>query len=249
MFWFFIGLIVTVVFIGLVLFAISLSGGKGKSNREDRDNYNQFINTTNYNGPHLTYEEYKGYAAERSITIILEWLAEELEGTKAISNVTIPSGKDKNGKQRTIEIDHIFFTRSGLFVIETKSRAGKIYGTEEDDEWYQVLGQYDEIQHNFYNPIKQNATHIRVLQRLLRLDNLKCYSLVVFEDGDISNIESDIVIKPSKLEMRIKKEMNETIYSQQDIDGFYTRIKYYKEHPPATKEEHIKNVHSRDYDA
>ena len=71
----------------------------------------------------------------------------------------------------------------------------------------------------------------------------------VFEDGDISNIESAIVIKPSKLEQRIKKEMNETIYSQQDIDGFYTIIKYYKEHPPATKEEHIKNVHSRDYDA
>ena len=240
-------LIVSAVVVLLVVALIIV--GVSTSNKNNDINKNHHIHFSSSSGDELTYEEYKGFYAERSVASSLSNLSLIIDGSHVINSVTIPSGKDKNGVQRTIEIDHILFTRSGLFVIETKSRAGRIYGDIDDDNWYQVLGRYDNIEHKFYNPIKQNNTHIRVLKRLLRNDNLKCFSLIVFEDGNIRGIDSDQVITKDELNKKIKESIGNQVYSQQDVDGFYTRIKYYKDHPPVTKEQHIKNVHSRDYDA
>ena len=181
----------------------------------------------------------------------LSEIANKIGGCHLINNIMIPSGKDRNGNQRTTEIDHILFTPSGLFVIETKSIAGTIYGEEEDDRWSQVLGWDDEIENDFYNPIKQNDIHIRALKKLLRKDNLICYSCIVFDDGDISNIDSDLVITSDELEDFILDTAVEQKYNATDLEGFYKRVLYYKEHPPKTKDEHIREIHKNhdDYDA
>ena len=42
--------------------------------------------------------------------------------------------KDEEGYSS--EIDHILITKAGVFVIETKSNYGKIYGNENDIMWY-----------------------------------------------------------------------------------------------------------------
>lgn len=252
MVWVIVGIIAAVVIIGIIV-AVAASGRSEDYHDRGSSNYHSSgldTSSSDLHGEVLTPEEYKGYAAERSIAILLDDISSKIDNSFLINNVTIPSGKDKNGKQRTIEIDHVLFTPSGLFIIETKSRAGTIYGDEEDDEWSQVLGWEDEIEHTFFNPIKQNDIHIRVLKRLLRNDRLVCYSCIVFEDGDISNVDCNIVITPEELEDFIFDCVGDNIYNPQDLRGIYTRIQYYKEHPPVTKEEHIKNVHSRnDYDA
>ena len=242
--WIIFGIIATVI-VAIVIIAIVVSNksGGGSSSRHS----DHFISTSHTSmtpvGSILTPEEIKGEWAENRIAKLLNKISSEIPDSYVINNVTIPSGRDRNGNNRTTEIDHILFTKSGLFVIETKSRTGTIYGNEEDDDWSQTLGKYDEIEHTFFNPVKQNDIHIRVLRRLLRIDDLICFSCIVFEDGDISNVESDLVIYPDDLEDFILDLLGEEAYNSQYVLNLYTRIKYYKDHPPKTKEEHIREVH------
>lgn len=247
-----IALVVVAVIVLIIVVGIIVSndgGGSSRSNRNYRDRSSPRLPPST--GPTLTPEEYKGFYAERSIAIMLKEIADKIGGCYLINDVLIPSGKDRNGNQRTVEIDHILFTPSGLFVVETKSRAGTIYGAEEIDKWIQVLGWENEIEHEFFNPIKQNDIHIRALKRLLMKNDLTCYSCVVFEDGDISRIESEIVITPDELRNFVLDTAVDRKYSQGDLIGFYTRVQYYKDHPPKSKDEHIREIHRihNDYDA
>lgn len=243
--------------VGIIVVAIVLS--KKSSNKQTKTEIRKSIEEKDYikndassreSSNYISLEEYKGYEAERYISLNLKRIANEIGNSYLINNVIIPSGKDSEGNERTVEIDHILFTPSGLFVVETKSRAGTIYGEEEDDDWYQVLGYEDIREHRFYNPIKQNDIHIRALRRLLNKKDLVCYSCIVFEDGDISNIDSDLVIEPSELDGFIIDSAVEDIYNQQDLLVMFNRIQYYKDNPPKTKEAHIQEVHkNHGYDA
>lgn len=185
----------------------------------------------------------KGQQGEEEAKKLLEEISKEINDSYLINNVYIPSYKDRNGNLRTIEIDHLLITRSGIFVIETKSRSGVIYGNELDDNWTQVLGYENEIKHTFFNPIKQNDTHIRVLKRVLRQEKLQCFSCILFIDGDISNIESDLVFNKMKLKEYIFDQVEEIIYDKEFVFSLFNRINYYKEHPVVSKEDHIKEIH------
>jgi restriction system protein len=88
-----------------------------------------------------------------------------------IKDVTIPSGKGST------QIDHILVSRYGVFVIETKNMAGRIFGGEYDNLWMQVLYKH---KHNFQNPIKQNDGHVRALKKLIDIKNDRLFSIVVF---------------------------------------------------------------------
>ena len=54
----------------------------------------------------------------------------------------------------TSQIDHIFIHPTGIYVIETKNSTGRIYGSEGDQEWTQVL-HYGKKKYKMYNPLKQ----------------------------------------------------------------------------------------------
>lgn len=65
----------------------------------------------------------------------------------------------------TSEIDLVMIHERGIIVIENKNYMGYIYGAEEDLYWTQVIGRGE--RRSFYNPVKQNQTHIRYLRCLL----------------------------------------------------------------------------------
>lgn len=56
------------------------------------------------------------------------------------------------------QIDHIVVSPYGVFVIETKGYKGWILGGENSEYWTQTIYK---SKHQFYNPIKQNAGHVR----------------------------------------------------------------------------------------
>ena len=64
-------------------------------------------------------------------------------------NVTLPT---VNG---TTQIDHVFVSEFGVFVVETKNIGGQIFGGEHDREWTKVFpgGQ----KHKFQNPLHQTT--------------------------------------------------------------------------------------------
>lgn len=76
---------------------------------------------------------------------------------KVLFNIYLP-----NGKGQTTEIDVIFLHETGVYVIESKNYSGWIFGNEKDMNWMQTFP--NGKKYPFYNPIKQNAGHIRALQ-------------------------------------------------------------------------------------
>lgn len=88
---------------------------------------------------------------------------------------------------KSCQIDHILVDRWGVFVIETKNYSGRIYGSEYQKEWTQVLSR-GRIKNKFYNPVKQNATHIYALKQILPKDT-KIHSAIVFVQGNTQYID------------------------------------------------------------
>lgn len=47
-------------------------------------------------------------------------------------------------KGYSTEIDHILITRGGIFIIETKTNKGTIYGNKDDEYWISIKKEYQE---------------------------------------------------------------------------------------------------------
>lgn len=76
---------------------------------------------------------------------------------KILRNVYIP--KENGG---TSEIDVLYITQKGIFVIESKNYSGWVFGSEKNYQWTVSLS--NGIKNKLYNPIKQNQTHMKWLQ-------------------------------------------------------------------------------------
>ncbi len=110
----------------------------------------------------------KGRSIERSVSNRLRRLPEEY---CVIDNVVFVS----NGA--STQIDHIVVSPYGVFVIETKGYKGWITGGENSQYWTQTIYRN---KYRLYNPILQNAGHVRYLRRLL--GNVPIIPIVVFEN-------------------------------------------------------------------
>ena len=69
-----------------------------------------------------------------------------------------------------IEIDMIMLCQKGIYVIENKNYSGWIFGDEI------LKGK----KYFFYNPIKQNKSHIKNLEKQLQVGDGKYVSLITF---------------------------------------------------------------------
>ena len=109
------------------------------------------------------------------------WVGESLVSSKAgarlpageyraFDNVTLPDGG-------TTQIDHLYVSRYGVFVVETKNMAGWIFGDENQAQWTQTIYRRKS---RFQNPIRQNYKHIKVLEALLGIPASKLHTVIVF---------------------------------------------------------------------
>ena len=94
----------------------------------------------------------------------------------------------KNGV-RTTQIDHIVVSIYGIFVIETKSYKGWIYGDFNKDYWTQnIWGN----KYSLYNPYFQNEGHIRFL--ISKFKEIREKQLSIFP--------IEVFVRSSKLDIR-----------------------------------------------
>ena len=93
----------------------------------------------------------KGVSGEFAIYKLIR----ELDlGGYVLANLYVPY------KGATTEIDLMWIHKTGVYVIESKNYSGSVYGYEDTKNWAQYLGGK---KYSFYNPIKQNKTHMNVL--------------------------------------------------------------------------------------
>ena len=88
-----------------------------------------------------------------------------------IHNVTLatPDG--------TTQIDHVFVSRFGIFVVETKNLKGWIFGGENQPQWTQKIFKKS---FQFQNPLRQNYKHVKALEAALDVPPEAIHSLIVF---------------------------------------------------------------------
>ena len=109
---------------------------------------------------------------------------------------------------KTTQIDHIVFSKYGIFVIETKQRNTYITGNEHDKYWIVKAGRK---KHYMYNPIHQNYGHKKAIEQILGLEDKQVIDIVCVSGQANLRIKSNKVVRVERLVDRILFEKEEKI--------------------------------------
>lgn len=154
-------------------------------------------------------------------------------------------------KGKTTEIDFLMIHEKGIFVFESKNYSGWIFGSEDQLKWTQCFksGQRG----HFYNPIKQNRTHIRALATFLNMPEDAFSSYIVFSercelkkiplfvDGDVT------ILQRQNMLYFLKRRLKDApiIYSHADIEQMVGLLEPFTEVSREEKQQHIENLQTK----
>lgn len=156
----------------------------------------------------------------------------------------------------TSEIDVIYVTQKGLFVIESKNYSGFIFGKEQQKYWTSTLyadknwlGIKEVEKHRFYNPIRQNKGHLNALWKYC--GNIKAFSIIAFGDDcelmDVSwESENVEVCYYSELKKCIKEiwKSSPDLYDEETIDLIFQSLASL-DSDNETRGKHISSIEQR----
>lgn len=145
--------------------------------------------------------------------------------------------------ESTTQIDHLYVSRYGIFVVETKNYAGWIYGDAEQKQWTQVLYQQ---KRRFYNPLKQNETHIKALAYLLKLPVETFHSIVVFVgEAEFKTALPNNVLQGADISGYVHR-FRRSLLSQAQVDEIYATLSQKRYRATAAKKRrHVRDVQGR----
>ena len=172
----------------------------------------------------------------------------ERNGGKFLFNLYIPKPNDE-----TTEVDVVLIHPKGFFVIESKNYNGWIFGGEKNRYWTQTLPMgrgYESNKERFYNPLRQNGSHIKHLKRILS-KTVPMWSVIVFSDEctfkDVT-VSSDKPYKVVQLnELRslvnqLIRKSKENLFSESDIQWMYDELLPFTMEDEELKKRHIDNI-------
>ena len=180
----------------------------------------------------------KGVLGELKVRI---HLGKTKPGTQYVVNNIMFQTEDGKSSQ----VDHVLINKNGVFVIETKNYAGRIYGNEKQHEWTQVFN-YGKNKFHFYNPIKQNATHMYRLKEAIG-DNIYMKSIIVFVQNNTAYIESNKVYTIREMKTAIRNTQSHQL-SVETMESIYNKLMDLKNGKTISKKEHINNIDKMLYD-
>ncbi len=179
---------------------------------------------------------FKGLFGEWMVRMSAKFLLDPKE-YRPIHNVTL---KTPDG---TTQIDHIFVSRFGVFVVETKNYSGWIFGEEHQPMWTQKLFKKT---NKFQNPIRQNYKHVKALEALLNLPPEQIHSVIVFVGGSEFKTEIPPNVTYAGGYISYIKSKTEIFLSPSEVEAVSTAISTGRMAPSlATNREHVKNVQLR----
>lgn len=163
------------------------------------------------------------------------WVKRELRKLnndyKIINDVMI-----RTSDGRTHQIDHLVISKYGIFVIETKQYNGYLIGNDYDKKW-----QFKTHRKTYYinNPVHQNYGHIQVLKEVLNIEEEKLIPIVCISSNAKLRINSNVVVRISKLLNKIKSYNNQMIYNEEEI---YNQINNLNILDKKERRQHVKNA-------
>ena len=136
----------------------------------------------------------------------------------------------------THQIDHLVISKYGIFVIETKQYNGYLIGNDYDKKW-----KYKTHRKTYYinNPVHQNYGHIQALKEVLSIEEEKLIPIVCISSNAKLRINSNVVVRITKLLDKIKSYNNQITYNEEEI---YNQIKLSNITNKIQRKKHINNA-------
>ena len=185
----------------------------------------------------------KGIRGEYLIYEKLSYL--ERDGAQFLFNLYIP-----NSKGGTTELDVVLIAKTGVYVFESKNYSGWIFGSEDQTFWTQTLPSGKNSQkERFYNPIKQNHSHIKNLRSIIG-ESVPVHSVVVFSERcELKNVSvhsPDITVVKRYYVGRAVKDIENRCgnfcLDNANIESLYGQLYPYTQVSTAVKEQHINSI-------
>lgn len=160
----------------------------------------------------------KGARGEYRVSQVLEKVPFE---HRMIFNCYIP-----NQKGDKTELDIIMISTKGIFVIENKNYNGWIFGDEKSKNWCQTI--YN-TKNFFYNPVKQNRSHIKNLENILKIGEGKYVSVITFNsNANLKKIHTEsenlYVLSYNKISDFFKNYKRENCLTTKEIEAIYQKL-------------------------
>ena len=193
-----------------------------------------------------------GNYGEKRIATHLGWARVFGKRGVILRNLYIPTWNNQ-----TTEVDLLFITEKGIFVIESKDISGYIFGDMGNRYWTVTLyagkdwiGRKHVKKYRLFNPIWQNRTHIKNLNRMLG-PSIPLFSIVVFSDRcTLANITYDpqeaTICQLSELRHSIDSiwKKNPSVLTEEKISEIYQRLFPLRE-KPGQRKKHVDQLKSR----
>jgi hypothetical protein len=206
----------------------------------------------------LTLPSTKGMIGEYFVKKQLEKLAKKYQGL-SFHNLMLGTG------EQSTQLDNLLITSKALYVIEVKNYAGRVYGGQYQDQWYQTI-RYDNkrrgrggrtytkthiAKNAFFNPIKQNLIHVNAIKQSIQsVQSLPLLNVVVFMNrGNITNVEmkddTSYVINRRHLSRLVKHKEKELKAQPVDLTLIQDEFTKKNTFSKANLKKHIRKIKER----
>lgn len=191
-------------------------------------------------------QQIKGNAKEVQLDILTRSISLlTLTNTKILRNIYIPYADGK-----TSEVDMLLLANGNIYVFEVKNYQCAVVGKQDEKCWKAIYT--PQKTYEFYNPIKQNDGHIASLSSYLKIPKSDFISVVVFsEKADIKKVEYTPTSNLRVLSMNavgaylVKQKFSKKMFSKDELKDVYSALKPLTKVSDDVKEQHIKDVQSK----
>ncbi|SEL50461.1 Topoisomerase DNA binding C4 zinc finger [Atopomonas hussainii] len=178
----------------------------------------------------------KGYIGELVVRLIARIKLDQ-HTYRRLHNVTL------NTPDGTTQIDHVFLSPYGIFVLETKNMRGWIFGSEKQAQWTQKLYQRS---FKFQNPLRQNYKHLKALEATLGVNPEHLHSLISFVGGSTFKTAMPANVTQGIGFIRYIQSFQQLVFSATEVDALLHTLQTGRRAPTlATHREHVQNLKRR----
>ncbi|MAB25692.1 NERD domain-containing protein [Pseudomonas neustonica] len=179
---------------------------------------------------------FKGYIGELLVRLFAHWQLDK-RVYQRLHNVTL------NTPDGTTQIDHVFLSPYGIFVLETKNMSGWIFGSEKQAQWTQKLYKRS---FKFQNPLRQNYKHLKAIEATLGLNPQHLHSVITFVGGSTFKTELPANVTQGIGFIRYIKSFQQRVFSEAEVAAMLKALQTGRRAPTlATHREHLQNLKRR----
>ena len=178
----------------------------------------------------------KGHIGELLVRLFAHWQLDQ-HSYRRLHNLTL------NTPDGTTQIDHVFLSPYGIFVLETKNMSGWIFGSENQAQWAQKFSKHS---FKFQNPLRQNYKHLKALEATLGVNPEHLHSVITFVGGSSFKTAMPANVTQGIGFIRYIQSFQLPVFSTAEVDAMLHALQTGRRAPNlATHREHVQNLKRR----